>query len=400
MRLMPRVLVASTVAAALAVVAACTGSAADPDPCADLVTLALADTRVVTAERMSAGEAGPAHCKVRGVIETEINFELLLPAEWNGRFMMGGGGGFVGNVQNQAQNLYSHGGTALDRGYATVGTDTGHVGDGIDGSWAYEHQARQENFGYRAVHLTAETAKSIITHYYDRRPEYSYFVGCSRGGGQAMIETQRYPDDFDGLVAGAPAYHWTGFTAGFMQTAQKMYPDGDASTPALTPDNLELLGSAILSACDDLDGVEDGILTDPQRCTFTPADLPLCEGDAAGADCVTARQIAAIEAVYDAPTSNGEPIYVGFPYGGENDPGGWNSSVVGDDARLAAFGGELYKNFVFGDPDWDYNQYDFTTWTEDVARTNAILNAVDTDLGPFKNRNGKISSIGRGGPIS
>ena len=130
---------------------------------------------------MPAGEAGPAHCKVTGIIETEINFELLLPEAWNGHFMMGGGGGFVGSVQNSALN-YGAGDGALHRGYATVGTDTGHVGGGIEASWAFNNPERQENFGHRAVHLTAEAAKSIVGHFYDQVPEYSYLVGCSRVG--------------------------------------------------------------------------------------------------------------------------------------------------------------------------------------------------------------------------
>ena len=393
MRLISRYATASAIAAALAFVAACAGSAADPvDPCTDLAALSLIDLRITAAENIPAGEAGPAHCKVTGVIETEINFELLLPEEWNGRFMMGGGGGFVGRVQNQARD------TALERGYAAVGTDTGHVGGGIEASWALNNSERQENFGHRAVHLTAEATKSIIGHYYDRPPDYSYFVGCSRGCGQAMMESQRYPDDFDGIVAGAPAYDWTGAAAGFVQNQQAMFPEGDTTTPVLTPESLELLGSSILAACDAMDGVEDGVMTDPRRCTFRPEDLPRCSGDAPDADCVTPKQLTAIKAVYDGPTSSSAPIHYGFSYGGENDRGGWDSWVVGSDARGASgmpnaqygFGTELYKYFVFDEPEWDYTKYDFSTWEEDTVDAAAILNATDTDLGVFKNAGGKI----------
>ena len=394
-----RQLVNLAVAAGLAIAAACAAPSAGPaDACADLATLALIDLRIGEAERVPGAAGQPAHCRVAGTIEAEINFEVLLPDEWNGRFLMGGGGGFVGSVQNQARTLYAHGGSPLQRGYATAGTDTGHTGSGIEAGWALDHPRRQENFGHRAVHLTAEAAKSIIGHYYERPADYSYFVGCSRGGGQAMMESQRYPDDFDGIVAAAPAYDWTGITAGFVQNQQAIYPDGDIDAPLLTPATLELLGSSILAACDAEDGVEDGVLNDPRRCDFEPEDLPRCAGDRPADDCVTAAQLAAIDTVYDGPTSNGERIYHGFNYGGENDRGGWDSWVVSAPQRRAAgipnaqygFGTELFKYFVFGDPDWDYTAYDFSTWREDVAGTAAILNATDTDLSAFRDNGGKI----------
>ena len=395
-----RNLVNVAIAAGLAsAAAACATPAADPlAACADLTTLELIDLRIDAAEPVSAADGVPAHCKVTGVIETEINFELLLPDDWNGRFLMGGGGGFVGSVQNQARSLYAYGGGPLQRGYATVGTDTGHTGGGIEAGWALNHPERQENFGHRAVHLTAETAKSIVAHYYARPADYSYFVGCSRGGGQAMMESQRYPGDFDGIVAAAPAYDWTGISAGFVQNQQAIYPDGDLEAPVLTPATLDLLGSSILAACDADDGVEDSTLTDPRRCGFTPDDLPRCAGDRPADDCVTAAQLAAIKTVYDGPTSNGEPIYQGFNYGGEHDAGGWDSWVVRTAGRAAqgvpnaqfGFGTELYKNFVFSDPEWDYTRYDFSTWKDDVADTAAILNATDTDLSRFRDGGGKI----------
>ena len=355
--------------------------------------------RIGSATQVLTGEGGPAHCKVTGVIETEINFELLLPepSDWNGRFMMGGGGGFVGSVQNSALRYGDRPG-ALERGYATVGTDTGHVGNGIEAGWALDNPERQENFGHRAVHLTAEAAKSIIGDYYDRAPDYSYFVGCSRGGGQGMMESQRYPDDFDGIVAGAPGYDWTGFSAGFVQNQQAIYPDGDLDRPVITPENLELLGSSILAACDGDDGVEDGVMTDPRQCGFEPEDLPLCAGDSPAADCVTFAQLAAIKTVYDGPTLDGEPIHYGFNYGGENDRGGWDFWAVASDAfgergipnAQYGFGTELYKYFVFDDPEWDYAAYDFSRWKEDSADMAAILNASSTDLSAFRDRGGKI----------
>ena len=159
----------------------------DESACTSLTGLDLIDLRITASERVPTETETPVHCRVTGVIESEINFELLLPDDWNGRLLMGGGGGFVGSVQNQAMSLFNIvGGNPLSRGYATVGTDTGHDGEGIEAAWALDHPERQENFGHRAVHLTAETAKSILRHYYGEPEQYSYFMGCSRGGGQAM----------------------------------------------------------------------------------------------------------------------------------------------------------------------------------------------------------------------
>ena len=354
------------------------------EACADLASFMLQDVRIKTTEKVN---TDTPHCKVAGVIEKEINFELLLPDEWNGRFMMGGGGAYVGSIQNQAL-AYGAGPGALERGYATVGTDTGHVSSMVDGSWALNNVERQEDFGHRAVHLTAVTAKAIIERYYARAPEYSYFVGCSRGGGQAMMETQRYPEDFDGLVAGAPAYDWTGFRGGQIRTLQTMLPDGDTQDPVLTDANLELLGTTIIAACDTRDGVADGILTDPRDCPFEPDDLKKCEGDA-GADCVTRKQLAAIKAIYDAPTVDGRRIFAGFPYGGEHNPRGWEAWMVGLTPSYA-FAIDFYQNFVFSDPHWDYTRYDFANWKQDVAKVSAMLDATSTDLSEFKKRGGRI----------
>ena len=382
---------------------ACMGSVDPPDAstdrCGRLAGMELIDFVISSAGHVPAAKGLPGHCRVLGLIDTEIHFELLLPGEWNGRFMMDGGGGYFGIVQDSALS-YGAGSAALERGYATVGKDTGYSDTDIVAEWALGHDERQVNFGHRAVHVTAEAARSVIRHYYERPEEYSYFVGCSRGGGQGMMESQRYPDDFDGIVAGAPAYRWTAFTAGFVQNQQAIFPDpADLSTPVITGENRALLTTSILEACDHLDGVTDGVLTDPRACGFTPDTLPRC-ADAVhtGADCVTTEQLAAIEPIYDGPVSNGDRIFHGFPLGGENDPGGWDTWIAGTAAQEErgvpnlhyGFGTELYKYFVFDDPDWDYTRYDFSTWAEDVAETAEILDATDTDLGRFRDAGGKM----------
>src|SRR2546421_446552 len=165
---------------------------------------------------------------------------------------MGGGGGFVGSVQNAARD-------SVNRGYATVGTDTGHHSEpGYLAEWALDDLEAKVNFGYLAVHRTAEVAKALIRSYYHTDPAASYFLGCSRGGGQAMMEAQRYPGDFDGIVAGAPAFHWTGIAATMVTIAKALYPDpAHLDHPVLTREALQKLQAAILEQCDAQDGLKD-----------------------------------------------------------------------------------------------------------------------------------------------
>jgi hypothetical protein len=359
-------------------------TAAGPGDCPGLTALKLPDIRITDATPVAAATAGAiraAHCRVNGVIGTEIKFTLLLPDTWNGKFFMGGGGGFVGSVQNSAA-------ATVNQGYATVGTDTGHQGGGTDASWAYNNPERRANFGYLAVHRTAETAKSIIARYYGSEAGTSYFFGCSRGGGQAFMEAQRYPLDFDGIVAGAPAYDWTGIAAQMIRNIQVLFPDPKNLTPMFTLDELRMIESRIVEACDARDGVKDGILNDPRQCAFDVDSLPLPE----------ARK-AALKAVY-APTVNKDgEIYPGQPFGGEGQPPGWpawitggNGPAQGQNAPSArfAFGTGIFKYLIFNDPEWDYTKYELNNLKKDGAQAAAYLNATNPNLDAFKAHGGKL----------
>ncbi len=381
----------------------------DPNACAALLAAERPNVEVLSATPMqtsarpptAAGGAGEplrvAHCKVAGTIDGSINFELLLPSAWNGKLVMGGGGGYVGSVQNQAQGGLSAGPTPLERGYATVGTDTGHSANGLDASWALNNRAAQENFAFRAVHRTAEVAKAITATYYDQAPARSYFMGCSRGGGQALIEAQRYPDDFDGIVAAAPVIEWAGTMAGFLQNEQAVFPDpNDLTSPVISADNRKLLAAALRSSCDVQDGIADGILNDPRTCGFDPKSLPRCTAGAAP-ECLTDAQLGAIETIYRGPQVEGQRVHPGFPFGGEDDPGGWDLWITQRTPTLPgapnlhyAFGTQFAKNFVFADPDWSYAGYDFADWRERTADAAALLNATDADLSKFNAHGGKL----------
>jgi feruloyl esterase len=383
-----QVLVAVVLTASLAAAARATvfagGQAAAPHDCASLTSLRLPDIKIQEAVAVPAATTGAiraAHCRVTGVIGTEIRFALLLPDTWNGKFFMGGGGGFVGSIQNSAQST-------VNLGYATAGTDTGHQGNGTDASWALNNLERKVNFGYLAVHRTAEAAKAIIAARYGKPSARNYFQGCSRGGGQALMEAQRFPEDFDGIVAGAPAYDWTGIAAAMIRNMQAIFPDPRRTdTLLLMPDQLKQVETTIVEACDKNDGVGDGIIDDPRQCRVDVDSLPL-----------TAPQKNALKVIY-APTANRDgEIYPGQPFGGEGQSAGWPQWITG--AKPAppgqapslrfAFGTGIFKYLVFNDPEWDYSTYDLSTWKKDTALAATYLNATSPDLSAFSRRGGKL----------
>jgi pimeloyl-ACP methyl ester carboxylesterase len=366
--------------------------------CAALTALRLAEVRLTSAAPVPADPAAlpVPHCKVLGVISTEIRFQVLLPDSWNGRFLMGGNGGFAGSLDGDGVRSVSD-------GYAFASTDTGHEAAAIDGRWALNNPERIANWGHVGVHRTAETAKAIVRAYYGRDPARAYFMGCSNGGRQALMEAQRYPQDFDGLISGAPAYDITNIGGGFIKNIKAVFPKPDsARTPVVTRDNLALIQRASLDACDASDGVRDTVIDSPQQCKFSLSAIKSCPGDAPAPDCLTRAQRQAIQTIYSPAVSAGNEIYPGQPVGAEADENGWPLWITGvDEGVLAstngrasslqlAFGPELFKYFMLSDPSWDYTTYDFTTFAHDTAKLAPIVNAENPDLGALKKRGGKV----------
>jgi feruloyl esterase len=298
---------------------------------------------------------------------------------------MGGGGGYVGTIDNQAAGT-------LGAGFATIGTDTGHRGKpptpATDASWALNDIEKLTNFGYRAVHLVAGVGKALVEAYYGRAADYAYFVGCSNGGRQAMMESQLYPYDFDGIVAGAPAYDFIGVSAAFLRNARAVYPSGDPTKPAITAPDIKRITDAILAACDALDGVKDGVLADPRDCTFDPAREPG----------LSPAAVDVVRAVREGPMGLGGRTLPGFPPGGEADAGSWDVWTVGNAGLQAARMGSVQRAFALDG--WRYlilNDPSFDQASElgpsDVAAARAaarILNATDPDLTRFKEAGGKL----------
>jgi feruloyl esterase len=332
----------------------------------------------------------PAFCRVAATVEKEVRIELWMPKAWNHKLVAVGNGGLAGSISYAAMAK------PLLQGYAASSTDTGHQAPTTtDGEWALGHYDRIVNFADRATHLMAEADEVVLQHYYGAQPAHAYFTGCSQGGHEALIEAQRYPNDFDGIVAGDPANNWTHhYVGGHLWTALAV--DGDGY---LTEDKVQLLADAVNAQCDGLDGVKDGVLNDPRRCKFRPEAL-LCHGSDTS-KCLTATQVAAVEKIWSGlRTPEGQQIYPGLMPGGEAGTGGWASYITGNGpgtGRHALLSAPFFRFFVFDDPTWDMRTFHFAAkdgFDSDIDRTDtklgALFNAVNPDLSQFRARGGKL----------
>ena len=363
--------------------------------CPDLTSQAIAHTTIQTAEMVTGGEvtppgmssaikALPKFCRVTGTIkpssDSDIKFEVWLPeeSEWNGRYLGAGNGGFAGSI--------NYGGitSAVQRGYATASTDTGHATVGalnIDGSWANGHLEKLIDYGHRAIHETTVAAKALIKAYYTKPLAHSYFSSCSNGGRQALVEVQRYPGDFDGVIAGAPASHFTHIAAEFLTIAQ-------ALTANYIPQaKLKAIDAAVVAACDASDGVKDGVLNDPRKCKFDPKSM-VCEG-AESDSCLNAGQADTLAKIYA-----GTRDMPGYEPGGELGFAGWGLWIMGASLTKSAqfmFGSQMYAHMVYGNKDWDYKTFNFARDTKSAdEKIGSILNAVDPNLKTFTKHGGKL----------
>jgi feruloyl esterase len=368
--------------------------------CESLAKLTLPATSISLAQSVPAGTftppAGkpitnlPAFCRIGGEInpssDSNIKFEVWLPASgWNGKFQGVGNGGFAGYIG------FGSMADAVAHGYATASTDTGHAaGGGIDASWALGHPEKIVDFGYRAIHETAVQAKAIIHAYYGAAPRRSYFNSCSNGGRQALMEAQRFPEDYDGIIAGAPANYWTHLLATAVWDSLALLGQQGSYIPG---SKLPAIQAAVLGACDALDGVKDGVIEDPTRCRFDPAAL-LCSGPESDA-CLTAPQVASLKRIYSpSRDASGRQILPGYSPGGEAEAGGWGPWITGpapEHSLMFSFGTEFYKNMVFDNAAWDYHSFDVDRDTKAADDKMArFLNATDPDLRRFQERGGKL----------
>jgi feruloyl esterase len=350
--------------------------------CADLRALTNNEVSIAIAASVEASQQAPAHCRVAGQVLPQVGFEVHLPPEWNGRFVMYGNGGYAGEPLDSPQRNAQYG-RALRRGFAVAATDTGHSGIAEPGGTFAADRQKLLDYAFRSLHVTAETAKMLLRAYYGTAAAKSYFEGCSTGGRQALILAQRFPDDFDGITVGAPVLNFTGTMLHYVKMEQ---------SGRLPASKLPTLTAKIIEACDAKDGLKDGLIDDPRRCDFQPArDLPRCEDDADRPDCFTAPQIARLDAQYSDTRSNGQKIFPGWPVGSE---GGWDPWSVHEGgptlARSFSEGFFRYLAPVKPDPQFDIAQFNFDRDLAKLDNIHRILDATDTDLSSFQKRGGKL----------
>jgi feruloyl esterase len=344
--------------------------------CESLARLSLPDTTITQVQHVA---EGPAYCRVEATLkptsDSDIKIEVWLPdSPWNGKYMAVGNGGWSGAINQRAMA------EALRRGYATSSTDTGHAGGSA--SFALGHPEKLIDYAYRSEHEMTATAKAVIAAYYGSGPRLSYWNGCSAGGKQGLKEAQRYPEDFDGIIAGSPAGNWTGRAAQSVWVAQAVHNDEASYIP---PAKYSYIHKAALAACDALDGVEDGVLEDPSRCRFDPKLLE-CKG-ADGPGCLTPAQVEAARKIYGDSVNprTKQVLYPGLQPGSEL---GW-STWAGP--QPLAIGLDYFKYVVFENQSWDFRTLDFD---KDIARAEKLdgrrINATDPNLKPFFARGGKL----------
>jgi feruloyl esterase len=364
--------------------------------CAAVAGLATLETSIISARVVPAADGVPEHCRVTGLIQPEIRFELNLPANWNRRFYMHGNGGFAGeSPEFGPRPLYRA--NALKQGFATAQTNTGHDAAAEPlASFAVSYQKRVD-YAFRAVHLTVVESKRIAAAYYGQAAAYSYWDGCSTGGRQGLISAQRFPQDFDGIVAGAPVLN-------FVDTVVQSLWNGQVMSESAVPlAKMKIVADAVYARCDAKDGLKDGLIDDPRRCDFdVERDVAQCPAGQDGDACLTTAQIAAIKKVHGGLKVDGKPLHFGQIVGAEVVGGsfsgppesGWERWLIarpGEKSLQYGFGDSFVKYFLGkSDPMLDSGKFDFA---KDIARyedARRLLNATDPNLGPFRNRGGKL----------
>ena len=365
--------------------------------CGAVPSLATAETTILSARLVPAADGVPEHCRVTGLIQPEIRFELNLPSSWNRRFYMHGNGGYAGEAPDSGPRPAIRA-NALRQGFATAQTNTGHDATAEPlGSFAVSYQKRVD-YAFRGVHLTNVESRRIIAAYYERAASYSYWDGCSTGGRQGLISAQRFPQDFDGIVAGAPVLN-------FVDSVTQSLANGLvlAETPVPVA-KMKLLADAAYARCDAKDGLKDGLIDDPRRCDFDPArDVAQCPAGQDGESCLTPAQTTAVKKIYEGLKVNGKPAHFGqtvgaevvgvSPIGGPPESGWsrWLIPAPGGRAIHYAYG-DSFVRYWSGkpDPSFDSAKFDYAKDIANFSDARALLNATNPDLKPFRARGGKL----------
>ena len=372
-------------------------SSAGAASCEGLASLSLSNTTITSARKVAAGEFTPpgpnssaigeaspyrklpAFCRVAATLrpssDSDIKIEVWLPISgWNGKLQSVGNGGWAGFISYPALAR------GVADGYASASTDTGHTGN--TGSFALGHPEKFVDFGFRSVHEMTVVAKAIIAAYYGNGPRLSYWNGCSTGGRQGLTEAQRYPAEYNAIIAGAPANNRMHIYVWSLWIAQAVHQGESSYIP---PNKYAMIHKAVVEACDALDGIKDGLISDPRRCRFDPEAL-LCQS-VDGPSCLTSEQVEVARKIY-SPAKNprtGQEIYPGLEPGSEL---GWANHAGPEPLSYATDG---FKYVVFQNPDWDFRTLNLDS---DVALADKVDNgttsAVDSNLKEFFGHGGKL----------
>ncbi len=393
-------------ASTLLLAAPAIAQSADTAKCANLQQLQLDQAHVVSAEVVTPGtfvapprptgpaeqvalyKQLPAFCRVKieatPTTDSKIQIEVWLPAaNWNRRLQGIGNGGFAGEIDFEGMAR------ALDSNAATAGTDTGHFADGIDASWALHHPEKITDYGWRGIHQMTEQAKAVVAAYYGSPAQHSYFTSCSDGGREALMEAQRFPADYDGILAGAPAYNWTTLLTGAAIGMQTLLSDSASYIPAA---QVPLIHRAIVRQCDKVDGLKDSLIADPPACHFAAASLACKTGHSQR--CLTPAQVKSLNTLLSERRVSDTTIFPTLPAGGELDPNGWPTWITGQEhgkSAMAGFGYGYFANMVYSDTKWDFHTFDPVAGLAAAReKTSDALDATNPDLSAFQQRGGKL----------
>jgi feruloyl esterase len=361
--------------------------------CESLASLALPHAKITSSERVAAGafkaaNAGrgaaayaqlPAFCRVAATLtpspDSQITMEIWLPAEnWNGKFLAVGNGGWAGTISLDAIAA------GLRRGYAAASNDTGHSGAGAEFALS---QDKLIDFAYRAMHEMTVQSKTIIGAFYNRPPRLSYYQGCSTGGRQGMMEAQRYPNDFDAIVAGAPVYNMVHLNVSQTALQVHMLKNPERIVP---PNKVTLIADAATAACDANDGVKDNIINDPRACKFDPGTLACKASD--GADCLTTGEVESARQLYlPVKTKTGQVVYPGRSPGVES---GWAARIPVAGKPVSPLWGDMPRFVGHRDANWDAMSFDLEKDLALTLKNASFIEASDPNLSKFKARGGKL----------
>lgn len=359
----------------------------------DFAAIPDASTALFSAQVVPATAQTPQYCNVKGYVTPQIQFEVQLPTQnWNRRYLQVGCGGYCGSLRTSPESI-----AALNQNYAVAFDNTGHVGSMLGAGsalWGGNCSQLRIDFGYRSEHVMSIAAKAITAAYYGEAPRYSYFQGCSNGGRQALQEAQRYPNDFDGIIAGAPAAFQAPLN-GEYKTWNALANEDSQGNSILPADRLTLIHQAALENCDSKDGLVDGQITDPRVCTFQPKSLQ-CSDNRNQANCLTKAQIAVVNKLYSGPVDRqGRRLYLGNQTIGAEL--GWMGWIVGK-SRMLPMSADISNNYLkylaFREsppPSFSYRDWEFTTEGFDRLRPlGEVYNATNPDLTAFRARGGKL----------